>query len=325
MIEDRLQAFPRIQLGSVPTPLHHAPRLSAALGGPEIWFKRDDLTGFGLGGNKVRTLEYVIGDALERGADTLVTGGRTFSNHVRITLAACNSLGLQGVGVLRRDPTTDHANHFLDKLLGGSLVYPDVSDSDGLDAAMAEEADARRQAGAKPYLIPRGGATAVGCLGYAVASLELQQQLEEADLTPRAVISATGSGCTLAGLAFGAQVLRATYALYGITATRSADATRAQVDRLVGEAATLLNLSDYGNPSTVRLFDNYRGEGPGIPSPEGREAIELVARTEGILLDPVYSGKGMAGLVDLIRQGEFKTADRVVFLHTGGLPSVFDL
>ena len=324
MIKDRLRAFPRIQLGSVPTPLHRAPRLSAALGGPEIWFKRDDLTGFGLGGNKVRTLEYVIADALEHGADTLVTGGRTFSNHVRITLAACNSLGLHGVGVLRRDPTTDHANHFLDKLLGGSLVYPEVSDSDGLDAAMAQEADARRQAGAKPYLIPRGGATAVGCLGYAVASLELQQQLEAADLTPRAVISATGSGCTLAGLALGAQVLRATYVLYGITATRSADATRAQIDRLVGEAATLLDLSDPGNPN-VRLFDSYRGEGPGIPSPQGREAIELVARTEGILLDPVYSGKAMAGLVDLIRQGEFQSEDRVIFLHTGGLPSVFDL
>lgn len=320
----KLTSLPRVHLATLPTPLHFAERLSITLDGPEIWFKRDDLTGFGLGGNKIRKLEFLAAEALAQGADTLVTGAGAQSNHVRTTMAVAARLGLKGVAVLHGSrPPEIQGNLLLDELLGAEVIFTDNPDRSQLDARIVAEAERLEREGRRPYVIGRGGASGLGSVGYVAASLELLAQLVEQKLQFDYLVCATGSCGTQAGLSVGAKWLQPGYQILGITVSRPRPECLARIEKLAQEAITLLGLNLALSPDDIRVNDDYIGPGYGIPTSAGIEAIRLVAQTEGIMLDPVYSGKAMAGLIDLIRRGQIKRQHRVLFLHTGGAPSLF--
>ena len=322
-----LAKFPRVKLCQAPTPLELLPNLTRHLGGPQIWMKRDDLTGMGLGGNKVRKLESLAGDALDRGADHLVTQGAVQSNHVRQTAAVAAKLGLRCTAVLEhRIETNDSAylnsgNVLLDRLLGVAIEYrPGGAD---MQAAI-EEAGARLlRDGAKPYLIPGGGSNPVGALGYAAVALELLAQANELGLRIDRLVHATGSAGTQAGLVAGLHALSSPVRVLGIGVRNPRDKQEAAVLKLAQATAAHLGLDRPVPAEAVEANCDYVGPGYGHPTPGMIEAVQMVARTEGIFLDPVYSGKGMAGLIDLIRRGAFTGEHNVVFLHTGGSPSLF--
>ena len=322
-----LAAFPRTRLCQAPTPLEPLPRLTQALGGPQIWMKRDDLTGMGLGGNKVRKLEFLAGDALAQGADHLVTQGAVQSNHVRQTAAVAAKLGLACTAVLEHRIETndgaylDSGNVLLDRLLGCAIEYrPGGTD---MQAAI-EEVGARLAAeGAKPYLIPGGGSNATGALGYAAVALELVTQANELDLRIDRLVHATGSAGTQAGLVAGLHALSSPVRVLGIGVRAPKQTQEANVLRLARATAEHMGLGRPIPDDAVEANCDYVGGGYGVPTPGMAEAVRMLARLEGILLDPVYSGKGMAGLIDLIRQGVFSPGENVVFLHTGGAPGLF--
>ncbi|MEW5958477.1 MAG: D-cysteine desulfhydrase family protein, partial [Chloroflexota bacterium] len=294
----KLATLPRLRLATLPTPLHPAKRLSAALGGPEIWFKRDDLTGFGLGGNKIRKLEFLAAEALAQGADTLVTGAGAQSNHVRATMAVAASLGLKGVAVFHSfRPSETQGNLLLDELLDAEIIFTNDPDRSQLDSRILAEGERLKAEGRKPYLIGRGGASPLGSVGYVAASLEILSQLLELHLQPDYLFCATGSCGTQAGLLVGAKWLQPGYRLCGITVSRQRHECLARIETLARASAALLGLELDLAADDIVVYDDYIGQGYGIPSPEGTEAIRLVARTEGIFLDPVYSGKAMAGLI----------------------------
>jgi D-cysteine desulfhydrase family pyridoxal phosphate-dependent enzyme len=319
----RLSELPRVPLGTLPTPLEEAPRLSEALGGPHILFKRDDLTGFALGGNKVRKLEYLLADALDQDADVVVTGAGPQSNHLRTTAAAARKLGLDAVLVMHGDPPADaQGNYLLDRLTGAEMVFTGDRAPSSVDRALEEVADDVRRRGHRPYLIPRGGASPLGTAGYVACALELETQGIAQGLQIDHLICATGACGTQAGLWLGAAWLQAHYRIWGITVSRPRAECLARVQNLATAAAELLEITPPASEAPI-VLDEYLGPGYGIATPECIEAIRLVARAEGIFLDPVYTGKAMAGLVDLIRRGEIGRAETVVFLHTGGVPGLF--
>jgi D-cysteine desulfhydrase len=298
--------------------------LSAALGGPEIWFKRDDLTGFGLGGNKIRKLEFLAADALDRGADTLVTGAGPQSNHVRTTMAVAARLGLKGVAVMHGSrPLETQGNLLLDELLDAEIIFTDNPDRSLLDQRIVAEAERLQAEGRRPYVIGRGGASALGSTGYVAASLELLAQLVELNLRFDYLFCATGSCGTHAGLLVGAKWLQPGYQVRGVTVSRPREECVARLERLAGETSQLLGLNLELSGQDIVVYGDYIGPGYGLPTPACIEAIQLVAQTEGIFLDPVYTGKAMAGLIDLIRRGEINAGHKVLFLHTGGGPSLF--
>ena len=322
-----LAAFPRTRLCQAPTPLEPLPRLTEALGGPQIWMKRDDLTGMGLGGNKVRKLEFLVGDALARGADHLVTQGAVQSNHVRQTAAVAAKLGLACTAVLEhRIETNDGAylgsgNVLLDHLLGCNLEYrPGGTDMqaaiEGVGARLASE-------GAKPYLIPGGGSNATGALGYAAVALELVTQANDLGLRIDRLVHATGSAGTQAGLVAGLHALSSPVRVLGVGVRAPKQTQEANVLRLARATATHMGVDRPIPDDAVEANCDYVGGGYGQPTPGMAEAVRMLARLEGIFLDPVYSGKGMAGLIDLIRQGVFSPGENVVFLHTGGASGLF--
>lgn len=320
----KLASLPRVPLATLPTPLHYAERLSVALGGPQIWFKRDDLTGFGMGGNKIRKLEFLAADALAQDADTLVTGAGPQSNHVRATMAVAARLGLKGVAVLHgsRPPETQ-GNLLLDELFGAEIIFTNNPDRSQLDARIEAEAERLRQEGRRPYVIGRGGASSLGSTGYVAASLELLTQLVAQNLQLDYLICATGSCGTQTGLLVGAAWLQPGYQVLGVTVSRPRQECLTRIEKLAQETITLLGLNLSVSPAEIKVNDDYIGPGYGIPTPACIEAIRLVAQTEGIMLDPVYSGKAMAGLIDLIRRDEINQQHKVLFLHTGGAPSLF--
>jgi D-cysteine desulfhydrase family pyridoxal phosphate-dependent enzyme len=320
----KLASLPRIRLATLPTPLHRAERLSAALGGPEIWFKRDDLTGFGLGGNKIRKLEFLAAEALAQGADTLITGAGAQSNHVRTTMAVAARLGLKGVAVFHgsRPPETQ-GNLLLDELLEAEVIFSDNPDRSQLDARINAEAARLKAEGRRPYVIGRGGASPLGSAGYVAASLEILSQLSELNLAMDYLFCATGSCGTQTGLLVGTCWLQPGYRVCGMTVSRPRQECLARLEKLAHETIKLLELKLELPHEAIVVYDGYIGAGYGIPTPACVEAIRLVAQTEGIFLDPVYSGKAMAGLIDLIRRGEITRQARVLFLHTGGVPSLF--
>ena len=322
-----LAAFPRTKLCQAPTPLELLPRLTEALGGPQIWMKRDDLTSMGLGGNKVRKLEFLVGDALAKGADHLVTQGAVQSNHVRQTAAVAAKLGLGCTAVLEhRIDTNDSAylnsgNVLLDRLLGCRLEYrPGGAD---MQAAIEEVGAGLTREGARPYLIPGGGSNAVGALGYAAVALELVTQANEQGLRVDRLVHATGSAGTQAGLVAGLHALSSPIRVLGIGVRQPKEKQEANVLRLAQATATYMGLDRPISPGAVEANCDYVGDGYGLPTPGMAEAVQMVARLEGIFLDPVYSGKGMAGLIDLIRKGDLAAGENVVFLHTGGSSGLF--
>ncbi len=322
-----LAQFPRVKLCQAPTPLEHLPNLTKALGGPEIWMKRDDLTGMGGGGNKVRKLEYLAGDALAKGADHLVTQGAVQSNHVRQTAAVAAKLGLRCTAVLEHRIQTNDANYLnsgnvlLDHLMGIGIEYrPGGTD---MQAAI-EDVGAKLQAeGAKPYLIPGGGSNPIGALGYVHVAAELVAQLNELGLSVDRLVHATGSAGTQAGLVAGLHALNSPLRTLGIGVRNPRDKQEANVRKLAEATLAHIGIKAPLPPEAVDANCDYVGAGYGIPTPGMIEAVQILARTEGIFLDPVYSGKGMAGLVDLIRTGHFHKGQTVIFLHTGGSTGLF--
>lgn len=320
----KLTSLPRLRLATLPTPLQPAERLSAALGGPEIWFKRDDLTGFGLGGNKIRKLEFLAADALAQGADTLVTGAGPNSNHVRTTLAVAAKLGLKGVAVFHGSrPAETQGNLLVDELLGAELVFTDNPDRSQLDARIVTEAERLRANGHRPYVIGRGGASALGSTGYVAASLEIMNQLAALNQSFDFLFCATGSCGTQSGLLVGANWLQPGYQVRGVTVSRPRRECLTRLEKLGRETMALLGLDLPLDQDEITVYDDYIGAGYGIPTPACVEAIRLVAQTEGVVLDPVYTGKAMAGVIDLIRRGEITSRHKVLFLHTGGAPGLF--
>ena len=323
----QLAQFPRVKLCQAPTPLEPLPNLTRALGGPQIWMKRDDLTGMGLGGNKVRKLEFLAGEAIARGADHLVTQGAVQSNHVRQTAAVAMKLGLRCTAVLEhRIDTNDPAylgsgNVLLDTIMGVELEYrPGGSD---MAAALAEVGARLEREGRKPYLIPGGGSNPVGALGYAAVAFEIVQQANEMGLVIDRLVHATGSAGTQAGLVAGLHAMSSPVRVLGIGVRNPQDRQEAAVLALARATAERLGVARELPPAAVAANCDYVGAGYGRPTQGMVEAVHMLARTEGIFLDPVYSGKAMAGLIDLVRKRIFSPGENVVFLHTGGAVGLF--
>lgn len=322
-----LSRFPRLHFAHLATPLEPMDRLSKHLGGPRLWIKRDDCTGLAGGGNKTRKLEFLMGDAIEKGADTIITQGATQSNHARQTAAIAAKMGM-ACEILLEDRTGSkdvdynyNGNVLLDQLFGATLSkYP--ADSD-MNKAMEVVADKLRKAGKKPYIIPGGGSNPIGALGYVNAALELLTQANDIGLKIDRVVHATGSAGTQAGLVTGLVASNSLIPVLGIGVRAPKETQEANVFRLAEQTADYLNIPGVVKREHVVANTDYVGAGYGIPTESGIEAIELFAQYESILLDPVYSAKGAAGFIDLIRKGHFKDDDNIVFLHTGGSQALF--
>ncbi len=323
----------RMPLGTFPTPLQELTRLSEQLRGPRLFLKRDDMTGLGLGGNKLRKLEYAMAEARALGATTVITIGGPQSNHVRLTAAAANRLGLKTVLVLRGDePPAATGNLLVDRILGAAEIHfvgAEGFPSKGeLDRIADEEADRiakrLRAEGEVPYIIPNGCKAIHGAFGYAGCVLETVSQLRDLHVAPDAILSAVGTSSTLTGLILGSCLYaHGEIDVIGISVANPAEPVTERIAVQLDEAVARLELDLTIPHSAIRILDDYVGAGYGIPTEGMKEAVLLTARTEGIVLDPVYTGKAMAGLIDLIRGGRFAEADVVVFLHTGGVPGLF--
>ncbi|QEW17914.1 L-cysteate sulfo-lyase [Marinibacterium anthonyi] len=319
--------FDRIRLAHLPTPLEPMNRLSDALGGPRLWIKRDDCTGMSTGGNKTRKLEFLMGEALAQKADVVITQGATQSNHVRQTAAFCARLGVACHAILEdRTGSNDpdyrlNGNVLLDGLHGATVEHV-AADTD-MAAACETAAAALRARGKTPYIIPGGGSNPVGALGYANCALELVNQANEMGLKIARVIHATGSAGTQAGLVTGLRALNSGIPLLGIGVRAPKQKQEANVFALAQATAEKLGCPGVVSREDVVANTDYVGEGYGIPNDGTIEAIEMFAKYEGILLDPVYSGKGAAGLIDLVRKQTFDGAENIVFLHTGGSTGLF--
>ena len=323
----QLSEFPRATLAHLPTPLEFLPRLSQHLNGPDIYVKRDDCTGLATGGNKTRKLEFSMGEALAQGADTIITVGAVQSNHVRQTAAAACKLGLACEVMLEHrvdKPSATYSNSgndFLDRIYGANLrEYPGGTD---FDAAMLEVAEEVRANGGKPYYIPGGASNPVGALGYVNCGIEMLQQFDEQRLQIDHIVTATGSAGTHAGLAVGLRGSGSDVPILGIGVNAPQDVQEERVFKLAVETAELVSA-----PGSVKRQDivadcNYIGAGYGVPTDAMNEAVLMLARYEGLLFDPVYSGKALAGLIDYIRDGRFSKGQSIVFLHTGGSAGLF--
>jgi D-cysteine desulfhydrase family pyridoxal phosphate-dependent enzyme len=328
--------LPRFPVLSGPTPLQLLPRLRAALGGerrsPAIYIKRDDLAGPALGGNKSRKLEYVIADALAQGATHLITVGAVQSNHARLTAAAARLAGLECILVLtaeQAEPATQ-GNLLLDALLGAEVHFVEPGPPDDPlavnpheEACIAAVSDDLRRQGHRPYVIPSGASVPLGVLGYVDAMRELVGQAEAIGVKPSRLYYAAGSRGTQAGVVLGSVIHHAPWTPHGVAVSPGDPEKTARALRLASGAAELI-----GSPVTLRAeqiitHQEYYGTAYAVPTPEADAAIRLVARTEGILLDPVYTGKAMSGLLDHVRRGLVPPEETIVFLHTGGVPAVF--
>jgi D-cysteine desulfhydrase len=302
-------------------------RLSKRLGGPDLFIKRDDLLGLAAGGNKTRKLEFLVADALARGADTLITCGAVQSNHARLTLAAAAKEGLKCRLVLEeRVPGSykDEAggNNFLYQLLGVEAITVVPGGTD-MPAAMQKVADEVAALGRKAYIIPGGGSNALGALGYVACAEEILAQTFDLDTHLDHVVCASGSAGTQAGLLVGLVGNNSNLPLTGINVSRSRAEQEPKVHKLAEETAAIVGVMGGVPRDAVTCLGDWVGPGYSLPSPEMVEAVRTVATVEGILLDPVYSGKAMAGLFGLIRQGRFKKGEQVLFVHTGGSPALY--
>jgi len=323
----KLTQFPRVHITHGPTPLEFMPRLTEALGGPNLYIKRDDCTGLGSGGNKTRKLEFLMADAVKHGADTIITQGATQSNHARQTVAIAVKMGMK-CEILLEDRTgfkvenyKKSGNVFLDHLYGARVrELPGGSD---MNAAMSAVAEELRADGRKPYIIPGGGSNPIGALGYVTCALEMVNQFNTQDLRVDCVVHATGSAGTQAGLVVGLEGTRSQIPVLGIGVRAAREAQETNVYNLAVKTAELLGVPGAVKRESVMANCDYVGGGYGVPTPGMVEAVTMMARLEGILLDPVYSGKGMAGLIDLCRKGHFKKGENVVFLHTGGAVALY--
>lgn len=318
----QLANYHRLDLIGPPTPLEFMPRVSDYLG-QEIYIKRDDVTPLAMGGNKLRKLEFLAAAALRQGADTLLTAGAIQSNHVRQTAAVAAKLGLHCVALLENPLGTRAENY----LTNGNRLLLDLFDVevhmcdalDQPDRQLADIAERLEAQGFRPYVVPVGGSNMLGALGYVGCALEIAHQCA-GQLLPGAIVTASGSGGTHAGLALGLQAMMPETQLIGVTVSRTEEQQRPKVAALQRQLADAL---DYTAPlASIQLWDDYFAPGYGVPNDEGLAAVKLLARLEGILLDPVYTGKAMAGLIDAIGQKRLGP-EPVIFIHTGGAPALF--
>jgi len=315
----------RVPLAHTPTPLEPLARLTEHLGGPAIYIKRDDATGLAFGGNKTRKLEFLMADALERTADTVITVGGVQSNHVRQTVAAAAKLGLKAEAVLwdmvegRDDEYFASGNVLLDHLMGANVHVIEASvDATGFMENLAETVRGR---GGTPYIVPMGGSNPVGALGYVRCAEEITAQGADIGLTH--VLHASGSAGTQSGLAAGFSALASPLNLVAIAVKPSNGTIQRDVEAIVPGVLDLLGAEAEVPPGHLHVNEDYSGPGYGLPTDAMIEAVTTVARLEGVLLDPVYTGKAMAGLFDLARAGKLGAKDTVVFVHTGGAPGLF--
>jgi D-cysteine desulfhydrase family pyridoxal phosphate-dependent enzyme len=329
-----LDSQPRFRLARLPTPLQEATRLRDALGGrltcPRILLKRDDLSDLALGGNKARKLEFLVGDALLKHATALITTGGVQSNHARMTAAAARIAGMKATLVLTtNDPSpAPQGNLLIDRLLGADVHFvPGEDAKDGTanteERKVAEVTAALEDEGETPYFVPLGGSNAIGTLGYVDATRELVAQIDELGLRPSRLYYASGSRGTQAGLELGARLFRATYRCSGVAVSGGEGRKREHAARIANEAAALIGTSTRIAPDDLLTDQEHYGEGYAIPTAACVEAMRLLAQTEGVLLDPVYSGKAMAGMIAHIRSGSVKAGETIIFLHTGGVPGFF--
>lgn len=317
-----LTRFPRLEFIGAPTPLEYLPRFSDYLG-REVFIKRDDVTPLAMGGNKLRKLEFLAADALREGADTLITAGAIQSNHVRQTAAVAAKLGLHCVALLENPIGTTAENYLSNgNRLLLELFNTQVEMCDALtapNAQLAELATRIEAQGFRPYVIPVGGSNALGALGYVESAMEIAQQCEGA-VAISSVVVASGSAGTHAGLAVGLEQVMPDAELIGVTVSRSVADQKPKVVALQRAVAESLDVSANAD---ILLWDDYFAPAYGMPNEAGMEAVKLLSRLEGILLDPVYTGKAMAGLIDGITQKRFKDEGPVLFVHTGGAPALF--
>lgn len=331
-LQQALERLPRLPLAQLPTPLHLAPRLSQALGGPTIYFKRDELTGMPLGGNKTRMFEYVLPRVLAQGADCVVAGAAIQSNYCRQLTAACTQVGLEVHLVLRsvrpEVETVPQGNLLLDLLMGAKVYLVENIGWPEQIKKIFELAETLKQQGRRPYVARAANQADIGLdtAAYTNCALELHLQLAEQGLQPTHLYVAAAD-TTQGGLILGAKALGETYQIVGLNplgdVAFGGPPARELIAHAANKAASELGLSLTVSPEEVISYSDYVGEGYATPTPAGLEAIRLVASLEGILLDPVYSGKAMAALIDHIKQGKLTAADTVIFLHTGGYPALF--
>ncbi len=318
-----LHTIPRVQLAFTPTPLQDVPRLAKTLGLRRLLIKRDDQTGLALGGNKARKLEFLLADAIAQGADTVVTMGGPQSNHCRMTAAAARVCGLRAQLVFNTydlRPVDDvQGNMILDRLLGASWRFtkPGQTRNDCVQEVAAE----LTAQGRRPYIIPAGGSNGLGVLGYVRAALELSEQCRDLGVTPDYIVCAGGSYGTQAGLELGVRLAGLPSRVVGVGVSGLVPEIHARIASLVEAAAGFLETSVPGADPLV--WEDYAGDGYGVPTEASRQALELVASTEGILLDPVYTAKAFSGLMGERRRGRITPDDVVVFVHTGGAPALF--
>jgi D-cysteine desulfhydrase family pyridoxal phosphate-dependent enzyme len=308
---------PRLHFAHLPTPVEAMPRLSAALGGPWLLIKRDDQTGLAFGGNKTRKLEYLLADAQQQDAHTLISAGAVQSNHCRQTVAAASKFGMDCILVLFGDPPDPpDGNHLLHHLLGAEFVFTEREKvADTLNDVYAKA----QAAGRKPYLIPYGGSNPIGVVGYVNAMLELEEQ----DVHPDWIVFPSSSGGTQAGMLVGARMSGFMGRILGISVDEPAAVLKPRVAELATATAKYLDKPWIFTPDEVLVNDDYTGGGYAVMGEPEVEAIRLFARTEALLVDPVYTGRAAAGLIDLVRKGFFKNTDTVLFWHTGGGPALF--
>ena len=308
----------RLHFAHLPTPIEPLPRLSEALGGPRLLIKRDDQTGLAFGGNKTRKLEFLMAEARDQGAQTLISGGALQSNHCRQTAAAAARFGFKCILVLTGEkPKQPSANLLLDELFGTEIIY--VADRNDRDSILQGTFDRAAKEGMKPYLVPYGGSNSTGALGYAFAMKELMAQNLQTDW----IVFATSSGGTHAGLLLGQRVFRYKGKVLGISVDESEEWLKHCVSELASTASEKLGKRIQFTPDEVIANANYCSAGYGVLTEQEREAIRLFATCEGLLLDPVYTGRAAAGMIDLIRKGFFNRDEILLFLHTGGQPALF--
>jgi len=320
--------LPRVNLGHWPTPLHELPRLSATLGGPRIFVKREDMTGLALSGNKFRKLEYVLADAKQRGIDTIITCGSLQSNSALETAAAARKLEMEPYLVLFKGVHTEiQGNLLLANILNSTIDILEIANPCEMFTVLPEKmnvvADELRGQGRNPLVIPAGVLTPLGTAGWVNGAEEIGQQLREQKIDAQYVVLANGSGGTQAGLVLGFKYLKLPLNVIGISVLNEKTEAIDVVVTQVNETAKLLGLDIAITPDEVTVYDDYIGRGYGIPTDKGIEAIKLVAQTEAIFLDPVYTGKAMSGLIDLIYRGYFTKKDTVLFIQTGGVAADF--
>ncbi|WP_350344290.1 D-cysteine desulfhydrase [Proteinivorax tanatarense] len=322
-----LTHLPRKRYTEFVTPIKNMEKLTEVLGGPNLYIKRDDLLGLTAGGNKTRKLEFLIADAIEKGSDTIITAGGVQSNHCRLTLAAANKENLKCILVLEESAAVKHdtersGNFFLYQLMGAEdvRIVPNGTDVFEEMDKVAEEVAIK---GGKPYKIPVGGSNAIGATGYVACAQEIIQQSFSEGMIFDYVVCTSGSGGMHAGLVTGFQANQSKTKVLGISISRSKEQMEPKVMKLIKDTSSRLKLEKTISSDTVTCYDNYIGDGYALPTKEMVGAVKLVAKTEGILLDPVYTGKTMSGLIDLIKKGRFDSKDNVLFIHSGGAPALY--